>query len=170
VSNKKKSPKHPKHIGVDLGGTNVRAGLVQNGKILALQARPISSQAKQGIIIDEICETIAAVLQPGVRGIGLGVPSVVDINTGIVYSAHNIPSWRAVPLKKILERRFHLPIFINNDANCFTLGELLFGEARGYQHVVGLVVGTGLGAGLVINGRLYSGNNGGAGEIGAITY
>jgi glucokinase len=170
VSNQKKSKKHPKYIGVDLGGTNVRTGLVQSGKILALQARPISSQARQGIIIDEICETITAVLQPGVRSIGIGVPSIVDIKTGIVYSAHNIPSWRAVPLKKIIERRFRLPVFINNDANCFTLGELLFGEARGYQHVVGLVVGTGLGAGVMINGRLYSGNNGGAGEIGAITY
>jgi glucokinase len=105
-----------------------------------------------------------------VHGIGIGVPGVMDIKKGTVRSVHNIPSWRAVPLRKILERRFRLPVFVNNDANCFTLGELLFGEARGYQHVVGLVAGTGLGAGVIINGRLYSGNNGGAGEIGAITY
>lgn len=170
MSNKAKSKTHLKYVGVDLGGTNVRAGLVQNGKILALQTRPISSQARQGVVIDEICETIAAVLQPNVRGIGIGVPSVVDIKKGIVYSVHNIPSWRAVPLKKILERRFRLPVFVNNDANCFTLGELFFGNARGYRQVVGLVAGTGLGSGVIINGKLYSGSNGGAGEIGAITY
>jgi glucokinase len=170
VSNKKKPEKHPKFIGVDVGGTNVRAGLVQNGKIIALNARPISSKAKQSVIVDEICQTIATVLQPDVRGIGIGVPSLVNVKTGIVYAVHNIPSWRAVPLKKMLERRFRLPVFVNNDANCFMLGEFLFGMARGYQHVVGLVAGTGLGTGVVINGKLYSGNNGGAGEIGAVSY
>jgi glucokinase len=170
VSNKKNPEKHSKFIGVDVGGTNVRAGLVQNGRILALQARPISSKAKQAVIVDEICQTIATILQPGVRGIGIGVPSLADVKTGIVYSVHNIRSWHAVPLKKILEQRFRLPVFVNNDANCFILGEFLFGMARGYRHIVGLVAGTGLGAGVVINGKLYSGNNGGAGEIGAIAY
>jgi glucokinase len=155
-------------VGVDLGGTNVRAGLVQNGKIAALHTRAISSRAKQEVIVDEVCEIIAAVLHPDVRGIGIGAPSLV--NNGIVYSVNNIPSWRAVPLQKILERRFHVPVSIDNDANCFALGELYFGAGRGYQNLVGLIVGTGLGAGVVINGKLYSGSNGGAGEIGAIAY
>jgi glucokinase len=155
-------------VGVDLGGTNVRAGLVQNGKIAALHTRAISSRAKQEAVVDEVCEIIAAVLRPGVRGIGIGAPSLV--NKGVVYSANNIPSWHAVPLKKILERRFRMPVFVNNDANCFALGELHFGIGRGYQNLVGLIVGTGLGAGVVINGKLYSGSNGGAGEIGAIAY
>jgi glucokinase len=170
VNNKKKPEKHSKFIGVDVGGTNVRAGLVQNGKILALQASPISSKAKQEVIVDEICQTIAAVLQPDARGIGIGVPSLVDVASGIVYSVHNIPSWRVVPLKKMLEHRFRLPVFVNNDANCFMLGEFLFGMARGYRNIIGLVVGTGLGTGVVINGKLYSGSNGGAGEIGAVAY
>ena len=65
-------------VGVDLGGTNVRAGLVQNSKITALHTREISSRAKQDVIVGEVCESIAAVLQPGVRGIGVGVPSVAD--------------------------------------------------------------------------------------------
>ncbi len=155
-------------VGVDLGGTNVRAGLVQNGKITALQTRRISSRAKQEVVVDEVCETIAAVSPPGVQGIGIGVPSLVD--HGVVYSVNNIPSWRAVPLQKILNRRFGVPAFVNNDANCFALGELHFGVGRGYQNLVGLIVGTGLGAGVVINGRLYSGSTGGAGEIGAIAY
>jgi glucokinase len=154
--------------GVDLGGTNVRAGLVQNGKITALHTRKVSSRAKQEVVIDEVCETIAPVLPPGVQGIGIGVPSLVD--HGVVCSVNNIPSWRAVPLQKILKRHFGVPVFVNNDANCFALGELHFGVGRGYQNLVGLIIGTGLGAGVVINGRLYSGSNGGADEIGAIPY
>jgi glucokinase len=155
-------------IGVDLGGTNVRAGLVQNGKIIALETRSHPPKASAEAIIDQICQTIAKVLRPGVSGIGVGVPTLV--NKGIVYSPNNIPSWKVVPLQKILERRFHVPVVLNNDAKCFALGELHFGAGRGYQNLVGLIVGTGLGAGVIINGKLYSGSNGGSGEIGSIAY
>ena len=162
--------KNPKLIGVDLGGTNVRAGIVQNGKIIQLKARPISGHAKKEIVLEEVCETIAAVFKPDVRGIGIDVPSMVDVEKGIVYSVANIPSWRKVPLKKILEKRFGVPVFVNNDAKCFALGELHFGEGRGYKNMIGLVVGTGLGAGVIINGKLFSGSNGGAGELGHAPY
>jgi glucokinase len=155
-------------VGVDLGGTNVRAGLVRNGRIIAFEARPHPPKANAEAIIDQICRTIAKVLRPGVSGIGVGVPTLV--NKGIVYSPNNIPSWKVVPLQKILERRFHIPVVLNNDAKCFALGELHFGAGRGYQNLVGLIVGTGLGAGVIINGKLYSGSNGGAGEIGSIAY
>jgi glucokinase len=160
--------KNSKLIGVDLGGTNVRAGLVKNGRIAALKSRAISSGAAQNVVIEEIFETIAAVLQPGVRGIGIGVPSLV--HDGVVFTPNNIPSWQKVPLKKILEKRFNLPVFVDNDANCFALGELYFGVGRGYENLVGIIIGTGLGSGVVIHGKLYSGSNGGAGEIGNITY
>src|SRR5258708_23881503 len=106
--------KNQKLIGVDLGGTNVRAGLVQNGKIIALNKRPISSHARQEIVLEEVCQTIEAVFQPDVCGIGIGVPSLVDAGKKIVYSVANIPSWRKVPLKKILEKRFGVPVFVNN--------------------------------------------------------
>jgi glucokinase len=155
-------------VGVDLGGTNVRAGLVQNGRIIAFEARPHPPKADAEAIIEEICQTIAKVLRPDVRGIGVGVPTLV--NKGIVYSPNNIPSWKVVPLQKILERRFHLPVVLNNDAKCFALGELHYGAGRGFQNLVGLIVGTGLGAGVILNGKLYSGSNGGAGEIGSIAY
>ena len=159
--------KNFKLIGVDLGGTNVRAGLVENGKIVRLKAHEHFSLTEKGII-GEICRTISAVLQPGTRGIGIGVPSLV--NNGIVYSPKNIPSWKVVPLKKILERRFGLPVFVNNDAKCFALGELHFGAGRGCKNLVGLIVGTGLGAGVIVDGKLFSGGNGGAGEIGFLAY
>ncbi|HLX94673.1 MAG TPA: ROK family protein [Verrucomicrobiae bacterium] len=162
--------KHSKLIGVDLGGSNVRVGLVKNKRIAALEARSISPRAKQGFILNEICDTIAAVFEPDVSTIGIGVPGTVDMKGGIVHMAHNLPTWRSVPIKRILERRFGVPTFVNNDANCFALGELHFGLGKGYRHLIGLIVGTGLGAGVVIDGKLYSGNNGGAGEIGAMPY
>jgi glucokinase len=155
-------------IGVDLGGTNVRAGLVHKGKITDLHKQPISSHAEQKIVIKEICETIAAAMRPGVRGIGIGVPA--PVKDGMVFSVANIPSWRKVALKKILENHFGLPVFVNNDAKCFALGELHYGRGRGRQNLVGLIIGTGLGCGVVINGRLYNGSNGGAGELGHAPY
>jgi len=166
----KNNPKHPLYVGVDLGGTNVRAGLVQNGKIVSLHKRPISSHAGQKIILEEIFETIQTVFQPSVSGIGICTPSLVK--DGIVYSVANIPSWRRVPLQKILHARFGVPAFVNNDAKCFALGEFHygFGRGRGHQNLVGLIVGTGLGSGVIIGGKLYSGTNGGAGEIGHAPY
>ncbi len=161
---KASSVKQPMLIGVDLGGTNVRAGLVQNGKIVSIHKRPISSRAGWKIILEEIFETIDVVRLPKVRGIGICTPSVVK--DGVVYTVANIPSWKKVPLKKLLEERFGIPSFVNNDAKCFALGELHYGFGRGHQNLVGIILGTGLGAGIVIGGKLYSGTNGGAGEIG----
>jgi glucokinase len=170
-SNTQNSSSPTKLIGVDLGGTNVRAGRIdEGGGVVAWNSMAISAKAEEGTVIDEICESIREVLGPGVSGIGIGVPSVVDVEKGIVYAVENIPSWQAVPLKDILERRFNIPVYVNNDANCFALGELHSGVGRGYKDLVGLIVGTGMGAGIVTNGRLYCGANCGAGEIGTIPY
>jgi glucokinase len=165
---KRTALKHPMLIGVDLGGTNVRAGLVQNGKIISLHKQAISSKAAQNIVLEEIFATIAAVMKPGVRGIGICAPSVVK--NGVIYSVPNIPAWRKVPLKKLLEQRFKIPAFVNNDAKCFALGEFHYGFGRGSKNLVGLILGTGLGSGIIIDGKLYSGGNGGAGEIGHAPY
>ena len=104
------------------------------------------------------------------KGIGVGVPSVVDIENGIVFDVVNIPSWQRVELKKILETEFNIPVSINNDVNCFALGEHRYGEARTFSSFVALALGTGLGAGIIINNALYPGNNCGAGEIGSLPY
>jgi glucokinase len=158
-----------KLIGVDLGGTNVRAGLVQNGKIVALEKRPTYADNTREFVLEEICKTIETVFRPGVSGIGIGVPSVVDAS-GMVYSVANIPSWHKVPLKKILEKRFGVPVFVNNDAKCFALGELHYGAGRGYRNLIGLIIGTGMGAGVVIDSKIFSGSNGIAGELGHMPY
>lgn len=157
-------------VGVDLGGTQVRAGRVRDGKIIASVSRPISNTAAERLVLDEVFGAIDAVLDGGCAGIGFCVPSTVDVDTGIVYSVTNIPSWQEVRLKEELERRYGVNAFINNDANAFAVGELHFGKGRGYRNLVGIVIGTGLGAGIVINGRLYNGTNCGAGEIGNIAY
>jgi glucokinase len=160
----------PAVIGVDLGGTNVRAGKVVGQEIKGHRARAISGRGTEATVLQEISETIGAVFDKEVVGIGIGVPSLVDVDKGIVYTVENIPSWQEVPLKEILERTFHVPVYVNNDANCFALGELYFGAGRGYRDLVGMVLGTGLGAGIVIHGKLYCGRNCGAGEIGTIPF
>ncbi|MDQ2656147.1 MAG: ROK family protein, partial [Bacteroidota bacterium] len=87
-----------------------------------------------------------------------------------VYNVVNIPSWERVPLKDILEEEFSLPVCVNNDVNCFALGEHRFGLLKGFANAVGMTSGTGLGSGLIINNHLFEGSNCGAGEIGLLSY
>jgi len=159
-----------KIIGVDLGGTNVRTGRVFNGEIEDIFSRKISSEAFEQIVLDEVIESIHKVFDNSISAIGVGVPSVVDPEKGIVYDVQNIPSWKRVELAKILEKEFKVPIKINNDANCFVLGEKYFGKGKNSQNIVGLILGTGFGAGLVLNNNLYMGTNTGAGEFGMIPF
>ncbi len=157
-------------VGVDLGGTNVRAGKIFGEKMTAFRTRRISARGSGELVLSQVCETIAAVFDRRVSAIGIGVPSLVDVVKGIVYTVGNIPSWREVPLKEILEQQFSVPVHVNNDANCFALGEYHFGAGRGCRNMVGMILGTGLGAGIIINGKLYGGSNCGAGEIGKIPF
>jgi glucokinase len=157
-------------VGVDLGGTNVRAAAVRDGKIVKRSGRRISGKAAAEVVLGEIFDTVDEVVGGGAAGIGIGVPSVVDVERGIVYAVENIPAWREVPLKEKLESRYGCPAYVNNDANAFALGELYFGKGRGYRNMVAVTIGTGLGSGIIIDGRLYSGPNCGAGEIGSIPY
>lgn len=157
-------------IGVDLGGTNVRAAAIEAGGVRSRHARTISARGSEQKVLDELFETIERVGLEGCRGIGCGVPSIVDVGTGVVRNVDNIPSWKAVPLRQLLEERYRVPARIANDANCFVLGEWRFGAAAGRRNVVGLTLGTGFGTGLVLDGRLYEGPNGAAGEICSVPY
>ncbi|MCX6557109.1 MAG: ROK family protein [Candidatus Aminicenantes bacterium] len=157
-------------VGVDLGGTNVRAGKISGRKITARCARPITALGSQDQVLQEVCQTIAAVFDHRVIAIGIGVPSLVDAEKGIVYAVGNIPSWREVPLREHLQNTFNVPVHVNNDANCFALGEFRFGAGRGFRNLVGMILGTGLGAGIIMDGELRCGRHCGAGEIGKIPY
>lgn len=160
----------PAVIGVDLGGTNVRAGLVVEGRLAGVRAVPVHGQGTEREVLEDLFSAVDAIVGPDVAGIGAGVPSIIDLKTGTVYDVQNIPSWKKVPLKAILEERYRLPVYVNNDANCFAAGEKHFGKLGPYDDAVGLIVGTGLGAGIIANGRLYSGVNCGAGEFGMLPY
>ena len=157
-------------IGVDLGGTNVRAGLVTGGRLTKVRSVAVRSQGSERDVLEDMFSAIDSVISDGVAGLGAGVPSVIDLKAGIVYDVQNIRSWKKVPLKAYLEERYQLPVYVNNDANCFAAGEKYFGKAKPFEHAVGLILGTGLGAGVIANGRLYSGINCGAGEFGMLPY
>ncbi len=157
-------------IGVDLGGTNIRAAIEQGGAIHNLRKEPFKTTATLDKTLDQFIRFVRPLMNADVKGIGIGVPSVVDLETGTVHNVTNIPAWECVPLKNILEEEFGVPVWINNDVNCFILGEHHFGLVRKYKNVVGLACGTGLGLGIVINNQLYPGNNCGAGEVGLLPY
>ncbi|MDL2305651.1 ROK family protein [Bacteroides sp. OttesenSCG-928-D19] len=157
-------------IGIDLGGTNVRAGVVHQGNIIRKIAEPCRADESEKEVTDHIISMIWQLMTDQVESIGIGVPSVVDVEKGIVYNVANIPSWVKVPLRSILEKEFGISVAINNDCNCLALGEHKFGEGMNYKDIVCVAMGTGVGAGIIINGKLYNGHNIGAGEIGCLPY
>ena len=157
-------------LGIDLGGTNVRVGQLSDGKLINKIVEPSPGQMPLEESLIYLKDQINKMFTPEVRGIGVGVPSVLDSETGVVYNVANIPSWVEVPLKEILESEFKVPVYINNDSNCFALGEKKFGEGRPFKHMVGVTLGTGVGAGIIINHHLFGGSNTGAGEVGCLPY
>ena len=157
-------------IGVDLGGSNVRCGLVENGSVVTRLSEPCRSDGAENEVVDQIKGMISRLINPSVKGIGIGVPSVVDEQRGIVYNVMNIPSWKEVRLKDILEAEFGIPVHVNNDANCFVLGEHRCGAGTSFRNMLGVTLGTGVGAGVIVNNELYNGSNTGAGEIGCLPY
>lgn len=157
-------------IGVDLGGTKVRAGRINNGTIEDRISEPSLADQSMDETIGHLKSMIRKIMRPSVGGIGIGVPSVVDVDNGVVYNVANIPSWKEVHLKDILEEEFNIPVYVNNDCNCFVLGEKHYGKGKSYKDIVGITLGTGVGAGIIINNQLYNGSNTGAGEIGSLPY
>lgn len=157
-------------IGIDLGGTNIRGAVVKEGVLSDVKAIRVSSSGTEEEVLKELFQLTDKLVESKITAIGIGVPSVVDIEKGIVYDVQNIPSWKEVHLKEHLENRYHIPVLINNDANCFALGEKYFGQGKDYHSFIGLAIGTGLGAGIIINDKLYAGPNCGAGEFGMVNY
>ena len=158
------------YLGIDLGGTKIRIAKIVDQSCQTYAHSLIPKEGSEKEIINIIKKLISKLLDKSVIGIGIGVPSVVDEKLGIVYDVQNIPSWKKVFLKDILESHFNVPVFINNDVNCFSLGELYFGLGKKLDSFVGLSIGTGVAGGIIINKKLYNGSNIGAGEFGMLAY
>lgn len=159
-----------KVIAVDLGGTKVKVGIVEGDNIRNVISENIDATASQKKVLEQIEKIIDKVYEADIKAICIGVPSIVDLDKGVVLEVVNIPSWKKVPLKRVFEDKYKIKVIINNDAKCFALGEKYFGKGKKYNNVVGLIIGTGIGAGIIINGKLYSGTNCGAGEFGEVVY
>ena len=157
-------------LGIDIGGTTISLGLVEGTEIVKRDRVPsFEKDATLDETIDYLCKCIESIITPEVKSIGVGVPTLVDVEKGIVYNAMNIKSWKEVPLKDLLEKRFGIPVFVNNDANCYVLGAAARLKKK-YGVVVGVTLGTGTGIGIMAGDRLVCGDNCGAGEIGSVPY
>jgi glucokinase len=174
-------PPRPKYlVGVDLGGTNIVAGaLAEDGSdVMALRTEPTRPDQGADAVIDRMVRMIDTVIaetmaQTGAKrddviGIGVGSPGPLDRERGIVVTTPNL-GWTNFPLRDAIQERTRLPVRIDNDANCATLGEWWLGAARGASDVIGMTIGTGIGGGIIIGGRLYHGSSDVAGEIGHAT-
>jgi glucokinase len=168
----------PSHLlGVDLGGTNIVVGAmpVDGSTMLAVRAEPTrASDGADGVTarIIRLLEAVIAEVQrthgvprSAFGGVGIGAPGPLDRHTGIVLLTPNL-GWTNYPLRDRIATALDLPASLDNDANCATLGEWWIGAARGARHAVGLTIGTGIGGGLILDGALYHGASGIAGELG----
>ena len=158
-------------IGIDLGGTKIAAARVNDNRISKILHRLVPALSKNPQdIVDVIVKMIENLMDEEVLGIGIGIPGLVDRQKGIVHDVQNIPSWKEVHLKTVLEDQFDVPVFLDNDANCFALGELRFGNGKMENDFVGLTLGTGMGGGIIKNGFLIPDAHCGSGEFGNIPY
>lgn len=157
-------------IGIDLGGTAIKVGIVdETYQVICSHQQPTVEGFE--LVVADMAETARiAAEKAGLRledfpSVGVGSPSCINPYTGLLVFSNNT-NWRNMPLKQELEKHIPVPVFIENDANCAVVGEMLAGAAKGYRHVLMLTLGTGVGGGLIINGRLFSGGDGMGAELG----
>jgi len=157
-------------VGIDIGGTNIVGGRIE-GNVIAAQLSEETNALEGGSrTLDILKGIIGKLMTDETTAVGIGVPSVVDRERGIVYNVQNIRDWDEVHLKEILEKEFNLPVFVDNDANCFAYGEKIFGKGKELDHFVGITLGTGVGGGIIQNGHLLKDANCGSGEFGELPY
>lgn len=158
-------------LGIDIGGTNIGFGLVDDGRLVrSLSVPSFTPDATLAQTIDYLKEHMDTLMSEDVSSIGFGVPSVVDVEKGIVYDTANIPSWTEVHLKDIFEDIYSCPVYVNNDSNCYALGTYSMMAEPKPASLVAVTLGTGVGMGIIIDGKLYSGANCGAGELSCLPY
>jgi glucokinase len=163
------------YIGIDLGGTNLRAAVADTdtGQIYHQRKCPTLASEGQDAVIQRIVGLIHELTQASgssngtIKGVGIGVPGTPDIDTGVIQFLPNLPGkWLNVPLQSIVEESVQLPVALINDVRAITFGEWTFGAGRGAHTLACLAIGTGIGGGVVINGQFHLGIGGTAGEFG----
>lgn len=171
-----KNTKKKYSIGIDFGGTNIKIGLVSNkGKVIERRELATRSYRRRWDLIRAICNSVNEILDARglirreICGIGIGMPGLVDARRGFVYDLVNVKGWSSVPVGALLRKKLGIQIFVDNDANAMAVGEWHHGALRGVRNGVCITLGTGVGGGLIIDGRLYRGAHFAAGEIGHVT-
>lgn len=161
-------------IGVDLGGTTIKTGLVDSsGKIIFQSKLPTLGEQGPKIVVAQIQKSIKEVMGKAKgkspRGIGIGAPGIIEEEGGIVKDPPNIPGWHHVALGSKIEKAFRIKVKVENDANVAAIAEARFGAGKRYPNFLFVIWGTGVGGGIILNGKIYRGPFGGAGEIGHVS-
>ena len=158
-------------IGIDIGGTSIKAGLVSDGRIISWKSVPTDTDAGADKIIGDIAQMVNALKDDAgdkiITGVGIGCPGAVNSCTGMVDHAYNL-KWDYVPLGERMQKLTGYPTRVCNDANAAALGEAKYGAGKAYQNSVFITIGTGIGSGIIIDGRLYEGNQSKGAEIGHV--
>ncbi len=160
------------YLGVDLGGTNITAGLVdEKGKLIAKKTTPTMNGRDSADILDDMAEMCGRLIEENklelkdITSIGIGLPGLLDKKKGVLVYANNL-NFDGVNVVKEMKKRIKLPVYIENDANCAAIGENTCGAAYGDKNVIYVTLGTGVGAGIILNGKVFDGAFGGGGEAG----
>ena len=159
------------YIGIDFGGTFIKGGLVNDsGEILVLDSIPTEAEKGAEDILDRIAKFIHVLAgEKGISGIGLGIPGLIDEDAGEVVMSGNL-NWTHVKVVNYLRKEFVCPVRITNDANAAALGESKFGSGRAFNSSVFITIGTGIGSGIIIDGRIWSGAHHIGGELGHVIF
>ncbi len=161
-------------IGLDFGGTSVKVGVVTpDGNFLKRDLIPINSLTDFDVVISPVLSWIESYLKENhdvkIDAVGIGTPGFIDKNTNVLIAgSENLPAIKHHSIAKIIEERFGIPSFADNDATCAAAGELVFGAGKDYSDFILITLGTGIGGGLVLNGKVYRGFKGFAGELGHV--
>ena len=165
-------------LGLDLGGTKILSGLISvKGEVLGSPYTiPTGGKDPEEAIVNRIFMAIEKSLDDArlsikdISGIGIGATGPLDMKAGLILDCPFLPTLKYFPLSKTIHDKYGIPVFLDNDANCFALGEFFFGAGSEYETVLGFTLGTGLGCGIVINGKVFSGATQHAGEVGTSPY
>jgi len=158
-------------IGIDLGATKIAVGKISAGELVREERARIDQGSEDPMdVVHQMMDLVKEMFDEDISGIGIGVPGLVDRSKGIAYDVLNIPNWKEIPLKFIFEKKFGVPVYVDNDANCFAMGEYSYGKYSGSNDFVGITLGTGMGSGIIKNGALLPDAHGCSGEFGTMPY